>query len=170
MSVVVWLTGLPSSGKTTLARVLARALAGHGRASVVLDGDEVRDALVPHPGYTHEARDAFYDTLGRLAALVARQGVVALVPATAPRREHRAWARERAPHWVEVYVSTPLGTCEARDDKGHYARARAAATNTMPGLGSPYEVPDDPDVVATPDEPHDELALRIVALVLSRSA
>ncbi len=145
---VVWLTGLPASGKSTLASRLEERLRGLGRAAVVLDGDEVREALVPRPGYSPEERDAFYETLARLAALLARQGHPVLVAATAPRRAHRAAARALAPRFVEVFVDVPAEECARRDPKGLWAQARAGAAPTLPGAGAPYEPPEAPEVRA----------------------
>lgn len=143
--VVVWLTGLPRSGKSTLATRL-RARLGDGKTpSVILDGDEVRRALVPPPGYDPDGRDHFYATLAHLAALVARQGFVVLVPATAHRRAYREAARALAPAFVEVHVATPLGACVARDRQGLYGSTAQAA---LPGVGVAYEAPASPDVVA----------------------
>ncbi|AKF04789.1 adenylyl-sulfate kinase [Sandaracinus amylolyticus] len=145
--VVVWLTGLPSSGKSTLARRAAERLRSTNVATLVLDGDDVREALRPRPGYDDDARDAFYETLARLAALAASQGLVVLVPATAHRRAFRDRARALAPRFVEVHVDVPLATAEARDDKGFYARAHAAQSSTMPGVGVAYEAPSAPELV-----------------------
>jgi adenylylsulfate kinase len=145
---VVWFTGLPSSGKSTLAEAVRRRLLEAGRAVVRLDGDEVRRALVPAPGYWPAERDAFYETLARLAALLAGQGVTVLVAATAHRRAHRARARELAPRFVEVHVATPAAACEARDAKGLWAAARAGRAPLLPGVGIEYEPPEGPDVVA----------------------
>lgn len=145
---VVWLTGLPSSGKSTLAADLASALRAAGRPPVVLDGDEVRQALLPAPGYTPEARDAFYATLGRLAALLAGQGLVVLVPATAHRAAYRADARRIAPAFVEVYVAVDAEECRRRDAKGLYAATAAGAAAGLPGADVGYEAPVSPDVVA----------------------
>jgi adenylylsulfate kinase len=139
---VVWFTGLPRSGKSTLAEA-ARARLG-GRA-VLLDGDAVRGALVPAPGYDPAGRDAFYATLARLAALVAGQGWIVLVPATAHRRAHRDDARARAPRFVEVFVAASLAECVAHDPQGLYA---SAARAQLPGAGVAYEPPEHPDVVA----------------------
>src|SRR5205085_552587 len=80
---VVWITGLPASGKSTLATAIAAQLRAAGTPPIVLDGDEVRAAIVPRHGYDPDGRDAFYRTLGKLAALIARQGAIVLVPATA---------------------------------------------------------------------------------------
>jgi len=158
-SCVVWFTGLPASGKTTLARRV-RELAGEG---VLLDSDEVRVALGAG-GYDRTDRDAFYRTLAALAGLLARQGHVVLVAATAPQRAHRAIARAQAPRFVEVHVATPLATCEARDVKGLYAKARAGGAPALPGVGEPYEPPATADVVATGG--HDEAAANSVVRLL----
>jgi adenylylsulfate kinase len=147
--VVVWLTGLPRAGKSMLADAVRARLAARGRTPVVLDGDAVRDALVPRPSYDPQARDDFYATLGRLAALVARQGHVVLVPATANRRSYRDAARALAPAFVEVHVAAALEDCLARDRAGLYASAARAA---LPGVGVEYEAPRAPDVVATGGE------------------
>lgn len=144
--IVVWITGLPASGKTTLALAVRDRLAGR-RACAMLDSDEVRDALA-RESYEAPDRDQFYATLARLAALLSRQGLVVLVPATAPRRQHRDAARALAPRFVEVHVRTPLEECERRDPKGLYRRARSGDAPTLPGAGATYESPEHPEVVA----------------------
>ncbi|HVP69072.1 MAG TPA: adenylyl-sulfate kinase [Anaeromyxobacteraceae bacterium] len=165
---VIWIDGLPSSGKSTLAQRAVRRLAAAGARPLLLDGDAVRAAIEPAPGYDVAARDAFYRTLARLAGLVARQGFLAVVAATAPRRAHRAFARGVAPRLVEVFVDVPLEECMRRDAKGLYARARAGDVATLPGAGEPYEAPEAPDIVARGGE--DEEALeRLAALVGPRT-
>ncbi|MFO0762586.1 MAG: adenylyl-sulfate kinase [Byssovorax sp.] len=161
--VVLWLTGLPSSGKSTLARKIHAQLARRGRASCVLDGDEVRASLVPAPGYTPEARDAFYATLGRLAALLARQGLAVLVPATAHRAAYRAEARALAPAFVEIHVTTPAAECARRDAKGLYAATAAGKASGLPGADLGYEAPEAPEITATGGEDEDAVQ-RAVAL------
>ncbi len=162
--VVVWITGLPSSGKSTLAGRIRDRLREAGRPTLVLDGDEVRRALVPTPGYTPEGRDAFYATLARLAALVAGQGFVVVVPATAHRAAYRAQARALAPRFVEVYVAAPAEECRRRDAKGLYAAATAGLPD-MPGAGVTYEAPEAPEVVASGGE--DDGAAEAVLRLLS---
>lgn len=152
--VVVWFTGLPQSGKSTLAARLRDQLAPGTCA--MLDGDEVRAAL-GITGHGEVERDAFYRMLGALAGLLARQGLVVLVPATAPRRAHREAARAVAPRFAEVWVRTTLADAEARDTKDLYARARAGALPALPGVGVPYEAPGSPEVIA--EGGHDEAAL-----------
>lgn len=158
--VVVWMTGLPRAGKSTLAERVRDALVARGITPVVLDGDAVRGALVPPPGYDAAARDGFYATLGRLAALVAVQGHVVLVPATANRQRYRDDARARAPAFVEVHVAATVEECRTRDPAGLYA---SAAQASLPGAGAPYEAPRAPDVVA--QNGHDA---RAVAAIVAR--
>lgn len=152
---VVWLTGLPQSGKSTLARRVRDRLAPR-RSCVLLDSDEVRDAIGAE-GYGTGDRDAFYRMLAGLAGLLAREGHLVLVAATAPQLVHRAAAREAAPRYVEVWVRTPLAECEARDRKGLYERARRGEAPDLPGVGVAYEAPVAPDVVA--DGGFDDAAL-----------
>lgn len=146
--VVAWITGRPSSGKSTLAARLQAELDGEGRASCVLDGDAVRDALVPRPGYGARERDDFYATLARLAALLARQGLIVIVPATSHLRAYRERARALAPRFLEVYVDTSEATCRARDAKGLYRALEAGEIREVPGADLGYEPPPSPDVVA----------------------
>ena len=161
---VVWLTGLPSAGKSTLAAALDRRLCASGRRSCTLDGDEVRKAMVPTPGYSPEARDAFYATLARLAALIAGQGLIVLVPATAHREVYRREARRLAPRFIEVHVDVDAAECRRRDPKGLYAAASSGDTTGLPGADLAYERPIAPDVVARGGE--DEGAVEAVLALL----
>lgn len=146
--VVVWVTGLPSAGKSTLAEGLLQKLCARGAAACLLDGDRVRASLVPPPGYSPEERANFYETLARLAALLASQGLFVIVAATAHRRVFRERARELAPEFVEVWVDTPLSECQGRDAKGLYAASERGEARDLPGPVTEYEVPSQPDVVA----------------------
>ena len=163
---VAWFTGLPSSGKSTLAERARARLVAAGVPVVLLDGDAVRGVLVPAPGYTPTERDAFYETLARLAALLASQGLTVLVAATAHRRAHRERARTLAPRFVEVHVATPPAECRARDPKGLWAAARAGEAPLLPGAGADYKPPRAPEVVARGGL--DEAALEAVLEALRR--
>lgn len=159
--VVAWFTGLPSSGKSTLAAAVVVELREHGIVPVLLDSDHLRAALVPPPGYDQESRANFYATLARLAALVARQGHVVLVSATAHLRAFRDDARRLSPQFVEIFVDTPLEECRRRDTKGLYAANIAA----VPGVGVTYEPPLSPDFTVTPsDDAAAQIANQLVAL------
>jgi adenylylsulfate kinase len=161
---VVWITGLPSSGKSVLARRIRDRLLAVGRVPAVLDGDELR-ALVPSLLFDDLSRTRFYEIVAQLAALLARQGLVVLVPATAHRRSLRRRARELAPRFVEVHVTTPLDVCEHRDPKGLYARSRAGEVLHLPGVGEPYEPPESPDVVAEGGGMDDRAAVKVLELL-----
>lgn len=154
---VVWFTGAPASGKTTLARrVLERVQPD--ASCVLLDSDEVRPIVAPDLGYGAHDRTEFYRRLAGLAALLARQGSIVLVAATAPERQHRDTARALAPRFIEVHVDTPIEVCAARDPRGLYARAAAGEVRDLPGAGARFEIPVRPDVIASGGE--DDAAVR----------
>jgi adenylylsulfate kinase len=165
---VAWITGLPSAGKSTFARHLRERLAAIGRAAVILDGDAVRAALVPEPGYDPAGRAAFYETLGNLALALAEQGLVAIVAATGHRRAFRDRVRARSPRFVEVYLQASADDCADRDPKGLWARARAGTAPALPGAGLPYEPPVAPEIVASGGE--DPEAVDAAAALLARAA
>ncbi len=146
----VWLTGIPSAGKSTLARGVARLLREQGRRTEILDGDEIRQALSPGLAFTKEDRDQNVRRIGFVAQLLARNGVIVLAPVIAPYADSRAAVREhhqsRGTPYYEVYVSTPVEVCASRDVKGLYAAQRAGRISHLTGVDDPYEVPVDPDL------------------------
>ena len=160
---VIWITGLPSSGKSTLAAAATKEMSRRGVTACTLDGDEVREALGECFAYTSDGRAAFYETLARLAALLARQGLVVLVPATAHRLTFRERARALSPAFLEVWVDTPLEECARRDSKGLYRAQQVGSVSDLPGAGTPYEAPRAPDIVA-----HGGRDVRAVAALLVR--
>lgn len=143
---VVWFTGLPGAGKSTLAQALAAALGKRGVPCQVLDGDHVRASLWPELGFARHERDANVLRLATLAGMLSRHGIWCLVAAVSPYRETRARVREVLPRLVEVYVDAPLAVVEARDPKGLYARARRGEVPAFTGVSDPYEPPLSPDV------------------------
>lgn len=162
MGIVAWFTGLPSSGKSTLAKAVAGELRLRGISAVMLDSDDLRAAITPPLGYDDASRASLYGTLARLAAMIARQGHVVLVPATAHRRAYRDAARALAPAFLEIFVDTPVEECARRDTKELYA----AGTAQAPGVGVAYEPPVTPDfhVRANDDLPAVSIAQRIYDL------
>jgi bifunctional enzyme CysN/CysC len=139
---VVWLTGLPASGKSTLARALERRLFGQGGSPVLLDGDTLRAGLNGDLGFSVEDRAENIRRLAEVATHLARNGHIAIVAAVSPSAEDRAAARRIADTaFREVYVATPAGVCEGRDPKGHYAKARAGALSNFTGTGKDYQAP-----------------------------
>ncbi len=149
MTFVSWFTGIPGSGKSTIAREAARALSSMSVRVEVLESDEVRRVLTPRPMYTDEERDWFYGTvLIWLAKLLYRNGVNVIIDATG----HKAWYRQKArlefgENFIEVYVRCSLRTAMARDPKGLYRAAIEGRIRTLPGLQVPYEEPTSPDLV-----------------------
>lgn len=146
----VWLTGLPSAGKTTLALALADRLRRDGTDVEVLDGDEVRTHLSAGLGFSRADRDTHVDRIGFVAELLASHGVLVLVPVIAPyaqaRDKVRAHHEANGTTLLQVHVSTALDVCADRDVKGLYARAFRGEIRSMTGVDDPYEVPTDPDL------------------------
>lgn len=150
--VTVWLTGLPSSGKTTVARALAARLTGSGRRVEVLDGDLVRTHLTRDLGFSREDRDENVRRIGFVAHLLSRNGVVAVCSVISPYRsardEVRALHDGHGPgRFFEVHVAAPVEACAGRDVKGLYARQRAGEIAGLTGVDDPYEPPLRPELV-----------------------
>lgn len=147
----VWLTGIPSSGKTTLAQAVAPALAARGIHTQLLDSDELRRQLTPEPTYTPAERAWFYATLAWLATLLTTNGVNVLIAATAPRRAYRDAAREQIARFAEVWVRCKLESCQTRDPKGLWAKAARGEIDSLPGAGAVYERPLAPELILDTD-------------------
>lgn len=143
----LWLTGLPASGKTTIARDLARALNQHAIHTQILDSDELRQTITPHPTYSTDERDQFYRILATIAYLLTANGVSVIIAATAHKQLYRDTARQQIGQFIEVYVQCPLTTCIERDEKGIYQQAKTGEATTVPGLQVPYEAPAFPEIV-----------------------
>jgi adenylylsulfate kinase len=142
----IWLTGLPSSGKSTLAYALKHLLSIRGIGAQGLDSDDLRRRLTPHPTYSNEERDWFYDIITFLAELLTDNGVNVLIAATASRRAYREAARARIRRFAEVYVDCSIEVCRARDPKGLWESAGKGEITALPGAGTLYEPPESPEV------------------------
>ncbi len=159
----VWLTGLPASGKSSIARELKSCLAAAGLTVEVLESDKWRRVLTPQPTYRPEERDLFYRALAYCGSRLVAHGVPVIFDATANRREHRDLARTLIPHFLEVAVVSPLEVCQQRDTKGTYKKAAAGQSATVPGLQEPYEPPLKPEVtVETTQVGPEKAAAKIV--------
>jgi adenylylsulfate kinase len=165
----VWITGLPASGKSTLAAVLAAKLRGRGVDCAVLESDALRPILTPHPRYDQEERDRFYRQMAWVGALLVRHGVPVIFDATASRRVYRDEARRQIPRFVEVYVACPLAICMARDPKGIYQKGSEGSATDVPGLQAAYEPPLAPEVEVRGDQEAAEAAAeRVVSKLIER--
>jgi adenylylsulfate kinase len=145
----LWFTGLSGSGKSTLAAQVERSLLERGCAAYVLDGDNIRYGLSRDLGFSPHDRSENNRRIGEVAKLFTDASVICLCAFISPYREDRAQLRAGMPpgDFIEVYVRASLATCEARDPKGLYKKARAGEIADMTGIGAPYEEPETPDLV-----------------------
>jgi len=143
---VVWFTGVPASGKSTLACAVQQRVEEMGLPVENLDADQVRQNLSPNLGYTEEARDENTKRLAWFAQKLSAYGANVLIAAVAPLQKYRDRAREWCEKFVEVYVDCPLEVCQQRDPKGLYARAARGEVNDIAGLHQPYEPPRNGEV------------------------
>ncbi|HZV64279.1 MAG TPA: adenylyl-sulfate kinase [Telluria sp.] len=144
-----WITGLPAAGKSTLAHALLAALRQRGTAAVVLDGDELRRGLCADLGLSDADRHENIRRAGEVARLMADAGLLVICAFVSPFTADRARVRHLFPagRFAEVYLSTSLASCAARDPKGLYARARAGTLTGLTGWDAPYEMPLLPEFV-----------------------
>ena len=150
--VTIWFTGLPSSGKSTIARVLERRFRQEGLKCELLDGDVVRTNLSKGLGFSREDRDANIKRIGFVCHLLTRNDVIAIGAAISPFREARDYNRKLIGNFVEVYVKCPVDECEKRDVKGLYKKARAGEVKGFTGVDDPYEEPLHAEVICETDK------------------
>ncbi len=143
----VWFTGVPASGKTTIAMEVELRLKDRGIKVENLDSDKVRANISPNLGYTLEARDENTKRLAFLSNILCRNGVCTLVAAVSSLRSFRDRARGMIDNFVEVWVRCPLEECQRRDPKGIYTRAERGEVNDIAGLHQPYQEPANADVI-----------------------
>jgi bifunctional enzyme CysN/CysC len=143
-----WLTGLPASGKSTIANLLDRRLHAMGRHSYVLDGDNIREGLSRDLDFTHSGRAENTRRVAEVARLMVDAGLIVIAAFISPFRAERAFARSlfEPDRFVEVFIDAPLAVCERRDPKGLYAKARSGAVRNVTGYDSPYEPPEHPEI------------------------
>ncbi|MBE9011847.1 adenylyl-sulfate kinase [Pseudanabaenaceae cyanobacterium LEGE 13415] len=166
--VTLWFTGLSGAGKTTIAKQVEYELKVRKCAVEMLDGDIVRTHLSKGLGFSKEDRDTNIRRIGFVANLLSRNGVIAIVSAISPYRAVREEVRSHTDRFIEVFVNAPLETCESRDVKGLYAKARAGEIKQFTGIDDPYEEPVDPEVVCYTSEETIEESTAKVILTLER--
>ena len=160
----LWFTGLPSSGKSTLARRVEEILLERGMNVEVLDGDEVRETFSKGLGFSKQDRDTNIRRIGFVAKLLSRNGVVAITAAISPYRDTRDEMRKAIGRFVEVYVECPIDVLKERDVKGLYKKALAGEIKNFTGVDDPYEAPLKPEVlVPSSQESVDQSVARIIA-------
>ncbi|NIP39871.1 MAG: adenylyl-sulfate kinase [Candidatus Dadabacteria bacterium] len=160
----VWFTGLPSSGKSTLARVLRDEIEKKGKHVEILDGDEVRLRLSKGLGFSKEDRDENIRRISYVAKVITRCGAVAISCAISPYKAIRQEARDEIENFVEVFVDCDLNECIKRDVKGLYKKALSGEIKNFTGISDPYEEPDNPEItVNTSAETIDQSVKKITA-------
>ncbi|ALC81001.1 MULTISPECIES: adenylyl-sulfate kinase [Bacillus] len=153
-SFIVWLTGLSGSGKSTIANAVSRDLFDNGYQVIVLDGDNIRHGLNKDLGFSDEDRQENIRRIGEVAKLFVEQGTVVITAFISPFQEDRQLVRDLVSdgEFHEVYVKCDLDVCEQRDPKGLYKKARSGEIRQFTGIDSPYEAPDNPELVLQTDK------------------
>ena len=159
----LWFTGLPCSGKSTLAEIIAKELEQRGRGVEILDGDVVRTNLTKGLTFSKEDRDENIRRIGFVCGLLSKHGAIAISAAISPYRAVRDEVRSKIENFVEVFVDTPLELCIQRDVKGMYKKAIAGEMKNFTGISDPYEPPLHPElVIETQNEGPEQSAARIL--------
>jgi len=170
-SVIIWFTGLSGSGKSTLAHAVEDYLHNMGISTFVLDGDNVRHGLCSDLTFSDHDRVENIRRIGEVAKLIIEAGVITLTAFISPFKSDRNAARNLVPHgeFLEIYCQCPIETCEQRDVKGLYKKARAGQIPFFTGIDSPYEAPENPELtVNTKEQSLDECVRSVVDLLASR--
>ena len=171
-SVVIWFTGLSGSGKSTLAHSVEEILFSKGCRTYVLDGDNVRHGLTSNLGFSNEDRKENIRRIGEVTKLMMEAGLIILTAFISPFREERIAVRNLISDgdFIEIYCKASLETCEARDLKGLNKRARLGEIKNYTGINSPYEIPDNPELIIDIDkEVLEESVSKIVSFLQKKS-
>ena len=165
----VWITGLPASGKSTVAAELARQIRAFGKEVTILESDALRKMFSSIPSYDERDREYFYGSLAFIGRILTEHGISVIFDATANRRSYRDRARQQISRFIEVFVDCPLAICIQRDPKGIYRKAATGQATHVPGVQTVYEPPEDPDVIIHGDNDNPaEAARRVVEFLLGR--
>ncbi len=166
----LWLTGLPRSGKSTVAGLVAGRLRALGVERVeLLDGDIIREGLCKGLGFSREDRQENIRRIAFVSKLLTRNNVAVIVAAISPYRQDRELAREEIQTFVEVWCKATADDCAARDYKGLYEKARRGEISNLTGVNDPYEEPEDADIVLdTVGEPAEQSAERVMELLTEK--
>lgn len=169
-SVVLWFTGLSGAGKSTLAHAVEEQLHQRGCRTYVLDGDNVRHGLSSNLGFSEDDRRENIRRIGEAAKLMMEAGIIAMTAFISPFRHDREAVRKLMPHgdFIEVYCRASLETCEARDVKGLYKKARAGLIKNYTGIDSPYEEPLAPELLVDTDRLDIDASVRLVLDLLAQ--
>tara|TARA_B100000470_G_C19680970_1_gene342015 strand:- start:31 stop:621 length:591 start_codon:yes stop_codon:yes gene_type:complete len=169
-SIILWFTGLSGSGKSTIAHAVEEQLFKQGFRTFVLDGDNVRHGLSSNLGFSEEDRKENIRRVGETAKLMLEAGIITLTAFISPYRQDRERVKIMMPpgDFIEIYCEATLETCERRDVKGYYKKARAGIINNYTGIDSPYEIPDNPELTLNTDNQTLEESVQAVLALLKQ--
>lgn len=170
-SIILWFTGLPSSGKSTVAHTVEEKLHQLGCSTFVFDGDNVRHGLCSDLGFAKEERTENIRRIGEMTKLFIEAGVIALTAFISPLRSDRQRARELVSvnDFIEIYCKCPAEICEQRDTKGHYLKAKLGEIKEFTGVSAPYEEPENPELILdTSILPVEECSEKVIDLLIER--
>jgi len=165
---VIWLTGIPCSGKTTLALELQKFYQQKNLPVEILDGDEIRKTLSKDLGFSPEDRKEHNRRVIFVAQILAKNGVTTIIPLISPYRETRANARKEIPNFVEVWVKASVDECKKRDPKGLYKKALAGEIKNLTGLQAPYEEPENAELVLDTEKHSVEESTELITSTLKK--
>jgi len=171
-SFVLWFTGLPSSGKSTIAHKVELELYKRGIKTYVFDGDNIRTGLNKDLGFTEKERDENIRRIGEVIKLFIDAGLVVLTAFVSPLRKHREYVKSLLEdgEYIEIYVKCPAEKCAERDPKGHYEKAKLGIIKNFTGVDAPYEEPQSPDLVIETDKLSiDESVMAVLSFLKNKS-
>lgn len=167
-AIVVWMTGIPGSGKTTLAILLKNYYLQNKIPVDILDGDELRKTLSSDLGFSEKDRKEHNRRVIFIAKMLLKNGVTVIVPLISPYRETRENARKEIPNFVEIYVKASVDECKRRDPKGLYKKALAGEITNLTGLQAPYEEPQNPELILDTEKNSPQECLQIILSSLKK--
>jgi len=162
----IWLTGIPASGKSTISLLLKDYLQKKNIPVIILDGDEIRKTVSKDLGFSPQDRKEHNRRVIEIAKLLVKNNFTVIIPLISPYRETRELARREIPNFVEVYIKASLDTCIKRDPKGLYQKAKNGEITNLTGLQSPYEEPQNPELVLDTEKNTPQQCLDIITSYL----
>ena len=166
---VIWITGIPASGKSTIATLLKEYYQKRNLPADILDGDDIRKTLSKDLGFSSQDRKEHNRRVIIVAKLLSKNGIITIVPLISPYRETRELARKEIPNFVEIYVKASVDTCIKRDPKGLYKKAKNGEITNLTGLQSPYEEPQNPEIILDTEKHSKEECLDTVTSYLEEN-
>ena len=167
-AIAIWLTGIPASGKSTISILLKDYLQKKNIPVIILDGDEIRKTVSKDLGFSPQDRKEHNRRVIEIAKLLVKNNFTAIIPLISPYKETRKLARNEIPNFVEVYVKASLDACIKRDPKGLYQKAKNGEITNLTGLQSPYEEPENPEVIVDTEKNSPQQCLDMITSKLQQ--